>query len=132
MKTRTKVILIIVAVLLAGIATGVISIVSMARQAEKVDLTVADVDLTNARDGTYTGTCEAFPVYAEVKVTVKGGRIDDIQLIKHRNGQGGAAEVIPSKVVEAQSVQVDTITGATSSSKVIRKAIENALKEAIK
>jgi uncharacterized protein with FMN-binding domain len=43
------------------------------------------------------------------------------------NGKGKPAEVIPQKVMDAQSLQVDTISGVTSSSKVILKAIEKAL-----
>jgi uncharacterized protein with FMN-binding domain len=48
--------------------------------------------------------------------------------LEHRNGQGEAAEVIPQMVVDAQSLQVDAISGATFSSKVILLAIEDALK----
>ncbi|TYB94365.1 MAG: FMN-binding protein, partial [Kosmotoga sp.] len=54
----------------------------------------------------------------------------DIELIEHNHGRGEAAEVIPEKVVEAQSLKVDIITSATYSSKVILKAIENALLKA--
>jgi uncharacterized protein with FMN-binding domain len=47
--------------------------------------------------------------------------------VKHVNGQGKPAEVITEKVIETQSLQVDVVSGATYSSKVILKAIENAL-----
>lgn len=91
------------------------------------DMTLSDVDLGNLADGTYTGTHKVFPVDVEVKVTIKDHAITDIQLVKHSNGQGGAAEVIPGKVIESQSLQIDAVSGATYSSKVILKAIENAL-----
>ena len=55
--------------------------------------------------------------------------IKEIELKKHDNGQGFPAEIIPGKVVEAQSLEVDIVSGATYSSKVILKAIENALKD---
>jgi uncharacterized protein with FMN-binding domain len=51
----------------------------------------------------------------------------DIQLVKHRNGQGSWAEAMLTKVVDAQSLDVDTVTGATLSSKVILRAIAKAL-----
>ncbi len=57
---------------------------------------------------------------------MKDHHITDIKL-DHRHGQGEAAEVITDHVIEAQSLQADTISGVTSSSKVILKAIENAL-----
>jgi uncharacterized protein with FMN-binding domain len=59
-------------------------------------------------------------------------KIEYIELVKHKNGRGGPAEIIPIKVVEAQSLDVDIVSGATSSSKVILKAIENALNSASK
>lgn len=95
-------------------------------------ITITNVDLAKVADGTYSGSFKVFPVSAEVKVTVENHTITQIQLVKHKNGQGSAAEVIPDKVVAAQSLDVDIISGATSSSKVILKAIENALNSAIK
>jgi uncharacterized protein with FMN-binding domain len=55
-------------------------------------------------------------------------RIGTTDLVKHRNGRGAAAEAITGKVISAQSLKVDTISGATMSSKVILLAIESALK----
>jgi uncharacterized protein with FMN-binding domain len=50
--------------------------------------------------------------------------------LKHVNGKGTAAESIPETVVEKQTLQVDSVSGATYSSKVILLAIETALKNA--
>ena len=90
-------------------------------------LEIVGVALSMIEDGTYSGNYEVFPVAAEVEVTVVKHRITEIELVKHRHGQGEAAEIIPAKVVETQTLQVDTVSGATYSSKVILKAIENAL-----
>lgn len=94
------------------------------------DLKIPNVDLSRAADGVYTGSCKVFPVAAEVEVAVMDHRITGIELKKHDNGQGAPAEVIPDRVVEAQSLEVDIVTGATYSSKIILKAIENALESA--
>lgn len=91
------------------------------------DLTIANVDLSKIKDGIYEGGYESFPVAAVVNVKISNHTITDIDLIKHSNGQGKAAEIIPDKVVEAQSLEVDIVSGATYSSKVILKAIEAAL-----
>lgn len=93
---------------------------------------ISGVDLSTLKDGIYTGSFSAFPVEAEVKVTIKNHRIENIEIARHVTGRGKGAEIIASKVIEAQSLQVDTISGATYSSKVILKAVENALKESIK
>ncbi len=63
-----------------------------------------------------------------VSVEVAGGRIQKIEILEHRTLLGKKAErEIPSRVLRAQSVQVDTVTRATASSMVILKAIEIAL-----
>ena len=95
-------------------------------------ITISSVDLSMVPDGIFTGKCDAFPVAVEVAVVVKDHKITGIDLVKHQNGQGSAAEVILNKVVETQTLEVDFISGATISSKVILKAIENALNDALK
>lgn len=88
---------------------------------------ITQINLTELSDGTYTGVYKVSPVSAKVKVTILNHKITDILLEEHKNGQGKPAEVITNKVIEAQSLEVDTISGATYSSIVILKAIENAL-----
>lgn len=98
---------------------------------ENIDkLEINDIDLNSVEDGDYIGSCSAFPVSAEVKVTVKNHTIKEIELIKHNNGRGKDAEIIPQKVTDTQSLSVDTVSGATYSSKVILKAIHDALVKA--
>ncbi|MHB8064712.1 MAG: FMN-binding protein [Ruminiclostridium sp.] len=92
------------------------------------DIKIDSVDLSKLADGKYTGSCDAVFVGAKVVVTVNAHKITDVDLINHKNEKGKLAEGIPAKVMEAQSLEVDTISGATNSSKVILKAIENALK----
>jgi uncharacterized protein with FMN-binding domain len=61
-------------------------------------------------------------------VEVAGAGIQKIEILEHRNLLGKKAErEIPSRVLTAQSLQVDTVTRATASSMVILKAIEIAL-----
>ena len=96
------------------------------------EISISEVDLSKVGDGTYTGAYEVLWVAAEVKVTVKDHKIKEIELVHHKHDRGIEAEVIPGRVVEAQSLEVDVITGVTSSSKVILKAIENALNSGMK
>ncbi len=93
-------------------------------------VTISNVDLSKTEDGIFVGSYKAFPVAAEVEVTINNHIIREIELKKHDNGQGLPAEIIPDKVVEAQTLEVDIVTGATYSSKVILKAIEDALNQA--
>ena len=95
------------------------------------DLEIANVDLSKVVDGTYTGSYKVFPIIAEVKVTVKNHQLTAVELLKHQSGQGAPADKILDQIVEAQTLKVDVISGATYSSKIILKAVENSLNNAI-
>ncbi|HHX16422.1 MAG TPA: FMN-binding protein [Mollicutes bacterium] len=92
-----------------------------------LNVEIKEINLTQIEDGKYIGRYEVFPVAVEVEVAILDHKISKIKIIEHENGQGGSAEVIIDKVIEKQSLEVDVIAGATYSSKVILKAIEDAL-----
>jgi uncharacterized protein with FMN-binding domain len=91
------------------------------------DIVITTPDLSNISDGTYRGNSKVGPVRVTLDVTVKDRSITAINLIKHFNGLGKKAEAIVPKIIEAQSLAVDVVSGATGSSKAILKAVENAL-----
>lgn len=91
------------------------------------DLKIGRLDLEQVSDGRYIGSCDAIVIGAKVEVTVQDHKISGINLLEHKTERGKPAEVIPDRVLKAQSLQVDTVTGATNSSKVLLKAIENAV-----
>jgi len=62
-------------------------------------------------------------------VTVKDGAITGIDLIRHVHGPDHGAEQILVRVMERQSLRVDAVSGSTTSSKVVLKAIESALQK---
>ncbi len=86
-----------------------------------------DLELTNVEDGIYKGEFSLLPVKAVVQVSVKDHQIQEIKILEHKNGLGEKAEIIIDRVIEKQSSDVDKVSGATVSSKVLLKAIENAL-----
>ena len=88
------------------------------------------VDTGNLADGAYIGEYDAGYIYTKVEVIISNGTIEDIILLKHENERGQAAEKVLSDIVDTQTFPVDAITGATNSSKVIQKAILNALEKA--
>ena len=90
---------------------------------------VEDVDLTKVKDGEYLGETKAEDSSAKVKVIVKNHEIKNIEILELIDKQGKQAKQITQRVLENQSLDVDTITGATYSSKVILKATEEALKK---
>ena len=116
------------ALLVIGIFAGGLNLKSNSDYKAKVDaLTFDEIDLTKVEDGVYEGQCDTGVVRARVQVTVRDHRLESIELLEHENGRGAPAEAILAQMVEEQTTAVDAVSGATCSSKVIRKAVENAL-----
>jgi uncharacterized protein with FMN-binding domain len=113
--------------LLAGIACTALSGISCALPDIRVDTPV----FSGLANGAYRGSYDGGMVKAEVEVTIDGGAIAGIEILRHDCGTGKPAERIVSDVVAAQSLDVDVVSGATHSSKVILKAIETALTQAL-
>ena len=74
---------------LVGFKTWSAKLVKEARELEDVF-----IDLSKVEDGTYEGHSELGPVIVDVKVTVKKGRITEIEIVYHQNGLGQSANVI--------------------------------------
>jgi len=118
--------LVVVAVLIFG-TWLVISMGNYRRIVSEIELVTPN--LTLVQDGTYNGFFDAIRVSADVSVTVKNHRITEVVINKHNYGydRATAAEVVIIDVVDSQSLEVDAVSGATNSSKVILKAVQNAL-----
>ena len=67
-------------------------------------------------------------IYAKVEVTVENGKVVSINILEHKHERGKTAETVIDKIISEQKIDVDAISGATNSSTVIKKAVENALK----
>lgn len=106
-----------------------VSLAVMLYQATKKanNMQVDDVDLSFISDGQYIGEYAIFPVYVKAEVTVKNHEFVGIEILEHDNGLGSKAESIKEDIERKQSLNVDTISGATVSSKCILKAVENAI-----
>lgn len=85
------------------------------------------------KDGTYTGTGHGFRPGLQVAVTVKSGRIANIEITSINDTPGYYEEpvnTIPKEIVGAQSTNVDAVSGATRTSNGIMMAVEDALNKA--
>ncbi len=92
---------------------------------------------TKLTDGTYTETATSFGVTGLMKgtVTIKDNKITDIQITEESDSATGqwfsvAKEKLIPRIIEAQSVGVDSITGATTSSGAIKTIVSSAIEEA--
>lgn len=131
MKAKKKTLIIVVALLLIGLAIGIKLLMDVqSYQNEIASMQINTIDLTNVPDGTYEGSYDADLIKVKVLVEVKDHIISHIELVQHDNGKGSPAEAIIPQVIESQSLNVDAVSGATNSSKVILKAIEIAINSA--
>jgi len=93
------------------------------------------VDFSKLNDGTYHGMYGG-GMYTwranECQVTVSSGKVTDIQLVGSSDpgSKNTQHKALYDRVIQAQSLQVDTISGATLTSKAYLQAVENALGQA--
>ena len=132
MSKKKVVLLVIMLLLLIGLVWGIIYLKSVSdyKQAVK-ETTFEEINISDISDGVYIGEYDVDFIYAKVEVTVQNGEITNINILEHRNERGKAAEAITNKIVDEQKIDVDAISGATNSSTVIKKAVENALKNGL-
>lgn len=84
-------------------------------------------------DGQYLGRYGGRGGTLTVRVTVDGQKIENIEVMEEHETKGigsRAVEAMPQRIVDAQSTDVDTVSGATATSAAIILATEQALKEA--
>jgi uncharacterized protein with FMN-binding domain len=89
--------------------------------------TLNNIDLNSVPDGTYNGSCKTFLASVDLSARVKNHRIEDISILKQSSGKGYQGRQVIDRVLKGQSLQVDTKTGATGSSKCILIAVDKAL-----
>ena len=125
MSKKKMIICLVVVIILFFVGNALHQLVSSFRYISNIVITTPDI--SRIQDGVYNGVFETPILSAEVDVVVEDHQITEIVINNHNHGRGAGAEVITEEVIINQSVEVDTISGATSSSLVILKAIQNAL-----
>lgn len=98
------------------------------RQAIK-EIEIKGMDAEGIADGIYEGSCDVGYIRGTVRVTVENEKITEIELCEHKNERGKKAEDVLDVIKQRQETNVETVSGATNSSLVLEKAVENALEE---
>lgn len=130
MKTKRNILIILIITILIGAGFGIKAIMDIQNEQKILAaLNIQEIDLTKVADGNYEGSYDSSLIKVKVVVEVNNHKISYIDLVQHENGKGTPAEVIIPEVINTQSLKVDAVTGATSSSKAILKAIENAINQ---
>jgi uncharacterized protein with FMN-binding domain len=106
---------------------------NVAKVRTKLDLLdLQSLATTRLRDGAYTGKALGYSDKKdlEVTVTIRAGKISDVRVEHEEKIDLNATKIVPRRMVEKQSVQVDGVTGATITSQAIVQGAFQALKQA--
>lgn len=77
-----------------------------------------------------TGEAQGYGGTLRVTVSMNGTDITDVKVVSHSETEGvgtRAIEALPGRIVEADSVQVDGVSGATITSEAIKAAVTQAM-----
>ncbi len=89
-------------------------------------------------DGTYTGpVTDAFYGNVQVRVTISGGKITDVTFLQYPNDRSTSREInsqatpwLSQEAIQAQSANVDIVSGATDTSNAFIQSLSAALTQA--
>ena len=112
---------------------GIISNNSTISSNEASQDSTTDSPSKKYKDGTYTGSGQGFGGTTKVSVTIADGKITDIKTLSNEDTPDyyeRAFGNISKGIVSRQSTEVDTVSGATYSSKGIISAVKDALGQA--
>ena len=89
-------------------------------------------DSLNLNDGVYTGSGQGFNGPIRVRVTVSGGNITNVEILSHSDDAPyfNRAKAVIGRLLGKPGKSVDTVSGATYSSRGIIYAVRNALANA--
>ncbi len=121
-------------------ATETSTAVKMAMQdimAQAQGLETSSAETTGLTDGTYTESVQSFGFTGDMTgdVTIQDGKIASIEITSETDSATGqwfsvAQKLLIPRIIEAQSIGVDSITGATTSSGAIKNLVGKAIDEA--
>lgn len=91
------------------------------------------------KNGTYTGTvADAYYGYVQVQAIISGGKIADVKFLQYPNDNRTSISInsqampyLTQEAIQAQSAQVNTISGASATSGAFRQSLQAALAQAV-
>lgn len=133
MPKGLKITVIAVSGLILAAAGAYEGLVVLANNTQAAYEKIEPVDPALLEDGVYNGKAGGYICSMDLDVTVKDHRITDINVKRQVNGGGRyQAPGMTDRIVNEQSVEVDTVSGATLTSKTILVAVHRALTGGLK
>lgn len=87
------------------------------------------------KDGIYTAMVKGFANGMKVQMKIVSGKITEINIIEHNETPGffeRVFDILPGKIIEKQSWDVDIVSGATMTSKGVISAAKQMMEDAAK
>ncbi len=135
-KFKMVITVIVVLAVLLGLGMGGGMLYTAEEHKEAKNLPIAAIDFNNLNDGTYIGEYEGGMKKwrtNKVQVTVSSDKVTEIKVLEQNYDlKPEFTDKLYDRVIGSQSLQVDTISGATLTSKACLKSVENALTKAQK
>lgn len=96
------------------------------------------IQASNYKDGSYTGdSANAYYGYIQVKVTIAGSKITDVAFLQYPNDRNTSRAInsqampyLKQEAIQAQSSNVDGVSGATDTSQAFVESLASALQKA--
>lgn len=90
------------------------------------------------KDGQFTGSsADAYYGNVQVKATIENGKITDIQFLDYPHDRNTSVAIndqaisyLKQEAIQAQSAQVDIVSGATLTSEAFQQSLQNVLNQA--
>jgi uncharacterized protein with FMN-binding domain len=98
----------------------------------------ATTNSTTYKDGTYTGdVADAYYGNVQVSATIKNGSISSVQFLQYPNSHqtsvminSQAMPLLQQEAIQAQSAQIDGVSGATYTAQAFTQSLSSALSQA--
>lgn len=114
---------IVVVMMLVGLLGCATQEMSMVRQ-----MKIQDVDMSSVLDGAHIGSYVYNGFEYRVQTVVRDHTITDIVVLNNKDTQNAKkAEGVIPEIIKQQTPNVEAVSGATTTSKALMKAVENAL-----
>ena len=87
------------------------------------------------KDGEYEGEGNGINGKIKVKVIIKDGKIDNVEILEHAETEGLGGVALPqyaAQTVEKQNLDIDVVSGVTVSMNGYKEAVNDALSKAVK
>lgn len=128
--------IVVIGVMVFMYQTSALSYSKMSRTIETLKTQIEEQQKQNVAvysDGTYEGEGKGYSGKLKVEVTVSGGKIAEIDITETSDDQAylGLASQLIDEIIEKQSTdEIDTVSGATFSSRGLLEAVSDALEGA--